>query len=489
MQGSYFADVIRIAKVILAATCAIAVVVIVALVGVNLYLQSDDVQQRIRVATQDALGAPVQVKRTLYTPWSGLTLSGLSVSPYEKPSPNLLEAAEFSVRFELLPLLERRLVIGQINLSEPILALRQRADGKWAIRPPAPPQVIVSVDVPPQTSDLPPASPPIPSPQASPGISIRESPRQPDYVVELKKMGIRNGKVLFSNDRGRPIAVGSEISVTAQMRSPANAEGTFRVGKMEFYEAIKPTSLVGKFSMIDGVLTISEISCDLAQGKITGQINVQFPPQNEPRFVVSAEATGVSIPRLLEEATGESVGASGKVAARIHVEGNPRDAETITGNGKVYLNAARLQPMDFIRQIGSLLRVDELQMLDLEQAESEFSIRDKRVNIEHFVLKSDNLVIKGSGPIGFDGKLDIDARLLLNEKLQRQLRGVLLRENFTASEDADYEQVTFDISGKMSRPKTNLVERMTGIEIGSFGGLIRGFLQPPKKSSQPDDAN
>lgn len=480
---------IRPAKIITTVACAFAATAVIALIGINLYLQSEDVQQRIRVATEDAVGAPVTVRSTIYTPWSGLTLSGLTVPAWVQPAPNMFEAGRFSLRFELLPLLKRRFVVREVTLDKPIFALRQRDDGRWSTTPPTPSETSpettgIFVDgvipYPPQTETIKPAEiqpdthPPAERPPAMP------------YIVELKKLHIRNGSVLLIDNRGRPAMVLRDIRVTTEMHSMQAGSGEFSIATLEFGEAIKPRDLRGKFHFEGGNISVTDILCDWANGALRATLNLTGVNTSSPQLSLSAAVEDISIPRLLVDATGESVGASGTVDGMLKLEGNPTDAGSLQGHGSVELDSARMQPVDFIRQIGSMFRIDELQMLDLTEAGTEFSIAKKRVHIDRLLLRSDNLMISATGPVKFDGKMDLDARLLLNEKLQHQLRPVL-SDNFTASEDADFKQVTFSIKGRLSRPETNLVERMTGIQLGSFGGMIRGLFQTPKREKPADE--
>jgi hypothetical protein len=484
--------VFRPVKIITLIAGALAALVVVALIGINLYLQSADVQQRIRDATEDALGAPVTVSSTTYTPWGGLTLSGLKVQPWIQPAPNMFEAAKFSVRFELLPLVNRRFVIREVALEKPVFALRQREDGVWSTAEPA--GDVAAAAVPELVPDLGlghlPVEPSVPGAPIATRPSVGELPMVKravtPYVVELRKLQVRDGSLLLVDKRGRPLAVLRGIRATAQMESISSGHGDFYVERLEFAEALKPDSLQGKFSFSGEKIAVSEIVCDLADGKITATLDIDGLRSGKPVFKLSAEAANVSIPRLLIDATGEAVGASGTAAAKIEFSGSLKDTKSLRGAGAVDLANARMQPVDFIRQIGLMLRIDELQMLDLTEAGAEFSIADERVNVDRLLLRSENLMITAEGPIRFNGKMNLDARLLLSEKLQNQLRPVL-SNNFTASEDAAFQQVTFTVKGLVSRPETNLVERMTGFKLGSFGGLLRGLFQVPKRETPSEN--
>jgi len=468
---------------------ALGLLAVVTLIGINLYLQSADVQQRIRVATEDAIGAPVTVRSTIYTPWSGLTLSGLKVPPWIQPAPNMFEAANFSVRFELLPLLNRRFVIREVNLEQPVFALRQRDDGVWSIVPPAESEAMVGT----MPSLVPDASVVTEVPQPPTVAVTQEVPRPPmvkravtPYVVELRKVHVLDGSLVLLDKRGRPLVVLRGVRATAQMDSMTSGSGEFSIDKLEFAEALKPRTLRGNFTFSGDKVSITDIACDLADGVFTATLDIDALRSGKPEFELIADAQNVSIPRLLIDATGEAVGASGTASANFKLSGSPKATKSLRGTGSVELTEARMQPVDFIRQIGLLLRIDELQMLDLTEAEAQFSIADERVNVDRMLLRSSNLIITAEGPIRFNGKMNLDARLLLSEKLQNQLRPVL-SDNFTASEDAAFQQVTFTVKGQVSRPETNLVERMTGFKLGSFGGIIRGLFQTPKQNREIED--
>jgi hypothetical protein len=132
--------------------------------------------------------------------------------------------------------------------------------------------------------------------------------------------------------------------------------------------------------------------------------------------------------------------------------------------------------MDFLAKLGKLLKIDELQLLKLSQAKIDVTIRDERVQVDDLILKSDNLILRGSGPVRFNGKMNLDARLLVNLKLQRQLRGVL-GNNLVDSEDPEYRQIPFSVTGRIDKPKTDLLDKLIGAKVGhDVGGMLVDIL-------------
>ena len=92
----------------------------------------------------------------------------------------------------------------------------------------------------------------------------------------------------------------------------------------------------------------------------------------------------------------------------------------------------------FLSSWASCSNNDELQLLKLSDAKIDATIRDERVQVDDIRYRSPhNSILRGNGPIRFDGKMNLDVRLLVNLKLQHKLRGAL-GKNLVDSEDPEY---------------------------------------------------
>jgi hypothetical protein len=144
----------------------------------------------------------------------------------------------------------------------------------------------------------------------------------------------------------------------------------------------------------------------------------------------------------------------------------------------------------FLKQIGQLLNVDELKLLKLAEGKCLFRIDGGRVVIDELFLRSENLILSAKGPVQSTGELDLESRLLFNQNLAGRLHG-LLGSQLTPAPEPGYSQVTFHVKGPASNPRTDLIERLTGIHLGGnlggLGGLLQGlFGKPaPQPQSQP----
>lgn len=462
----------RIAKLIL---CALAVALglfVIVLIGINLYLQSAQVQARIQLATEQALGTPVVVKRTLFTPWSGLILSGLSLPDPVIPDANMVEASGFSLRFEFWPLLKKRFVITEITLDSPVLTLRQNDEGRWVLRkePVRRPEQVEP------RPERPGKEPP-----------VREVP---EFTVELNSFRVVGGSASFYDRKGWRIGRLEGLDILdGKISADHVVTGTLNVHELEIAGQIHPKRLRADIRYEGEKLAITNIKCKLADGSIRAQFHAVLPRNKNGRPTINfqSEVEGVEIPTLIAEAHGNEAGTSGTIGGTFRIEGDPTDGKSLTGGGAFALIGAHIRPLEVIRQVGAVLRIDELQILDLEQADAKFTIRDERVWIDDLTLRTRNLVLAGTGPVRFDGRMKIDGRLLINERLEKQLSNLgVLGGNFTPSADANYKELTFAVTGRVDRPQTDLLDRLTGLKIGKFGGVLRGLLQPPSRKPERD---
>jgi hypothetical protein len=73
--------------------------------------------------------------------------------------------------------------------------------------------------------------------------------------------------------------------------------------------------------------------------------------------------------------------------------------------------------------------------------------------------------------------MNLDAQLLFNLKLQNQLRGVL-GKNLVDSEDPEYRQIPFTVTGRIDNPKTDLLDKLIGAKVGQdVGGMLMNILR------------
>jgi len=469
----------KFAKYILIVVGMLLFLYFLAILGLNIYLQSEGLQKRIRVAAESAAGCPVRIQGTHYTPWSGFSIIGVSLQGKSLAGqPPLLEATSVSFRFALLSLLQGKLVVSEVVIADPsLVSLRAQPEPPPGVQVPEPsPQPSSTSTASPtpgtETAERPFAGVEISVPTPAPLHSTSAA------LIEVQRIRIANGSAQFFDSKGALAFTLTGVEVSGEISPDRSISGTFRIAQTGVGAYVHPSRVKGTFTWKDGRLIIPDLQSDWAGGHLKGSLEIG--PDKQFSAVVAAD--GILIKKLAADAGIDGDGSRGSLFSKGNLHGISGKPETFTGRVDMSLQQARFQPLDFIRQIGDLMSIQELQMFELKTAEAVLNIRDKKVAVDTLVLESENLVMDAKGPIGFDGKMKLQARLHLNERLRKELAG-FLGSNFKESERPGYQQMPFSITGTVSRPKTDLLDKLTGFRIGEdVGGLLKNlFRAPPQK--------
>jgi hypothetical protein len=454
--------VLIFAKRFLFVVAGVVALAAIVLLCINLYLQSGGVQQRIRDAAYRSLGTELKMRSTMYTPWSGLVIRGISVPDAENADVNSIEAEALRIRFSFGRLTSGRFVITECTLFQPKLIVRQLENGDWAV----------------------PLNPKRPQVQEVPKEPSVSAPKGVSFKAELEGVHLRGGSIVFLNAKNRAIVTLERTNISARIAPDRSAAGTFEIGRADFFGSLKPRKIGGPFSWNGKALDLPEILGSLAGGKLTGKYYVETNEQ--PAFVLALQLSGVLLRKLAEDAQIEQGKTEGSLQGSLDLGGDPRDSASLTGAGHFELVSATLKPVEFLVKLGELLQIDELQLLKLSDARIDATIRDERVQVDDIILKSDNLILRGSGPVRFNGRMNLEASLLVNRKLQEQLKGVLSK-NFVDSDDPEYRQLPFTVTGRIDNPKTDLLDKLIGTKVGQdVGGMLMNILRSGA-SPKPED--
>lgn len=442
------------------------------LLCINLYLQSKDVQQRIRDAAVRSLGAEVKIGSTNFTPWNGLVVRNISIPDPVNASLNMMEAKALRIRFAWWPLLEQRFIITELALFEPKIFVRQMTNGDWLL--PVPP-------VPTQPG----------GPEGEPEIVTSPKPRaKSGFRAELKGVHLRDGQVAFINAKGLTVLFLEKAEFKANIGPNFTADGNFEIERLDLSGRLKPRKIHGPFTWNGSVFDAPDIQGVLSGGKITA--NYKITAATEPQYTLNLALTDVELKKLFDDAYVEPGQTEGRLQGTLNLAGDPRSTASMEGKGHVELISAKLKPLDFLVQLGTLLQIEELQLLKLNDAKMDLTIKEEKVNVDSVILQSENLILLGQGPVKFSGKMDLDAKLLVNRKLQKQFKG-MLSKNFVETEDPNYRALSFSINGTIDNPKTDLLDKFIGMNLGQdVGGLLKNLFRPaptPKKEKKPKSGN
>ena len=469
----------------------------VVLLGVNLYVQSQGTHHRIQQELSQRLDTPLHLRQISVTPWSGLKLTGITIPQEGRLKGNFLEAQSFELRVKFWSLFAERLVIRQVLLVKPEVVWAQNSSGKWRLPklPPGQKQ--------PLANDRDRAANPAAAPTDT--VSTRKSARTPSpaagtpnepaaiempappFTPEVQRVNLKNGNFTFLDSGGKLIAKFLGLYFNSSFRTATSIRGKASVAKISLRDRFFIENLDSPLEYDPSALTFSSISAQAAGGAINGHFEMQLQAEDSP-FTASVKFHGLEAEKLMTNAGGPTGMIQGHVEGFLEAAGKTADSNALAGHGEIILRDGKVQQYSLLVALGQILQIDELMQLQLEQAEVKYHISPGIVTIDELLLRSPNIRLTATGTIGFRGKLKLDSRLALNDKIRRQLFSPI-RANFQPLQDSPgYAAVDFNVSGTVDRPKTDLMEKLVGRDLRDLGGVISSLFGHSKKRKLREEA-
>ena len=480
----------KLRRLVLIALGALIGLGAVVLLGVNLYVQSQGAQAKIQQELSRSLGVPLKIRSMSVTPWGGLELSGITIPQTASVGPkDFLQARTFRLRVRFLSLFSRRLVIKEVSLVRPRVVWPQNEEGKWRLpdrraahkaavltkQAPAPAQPepgIENIPTNATTAVRPPTSVPS-SPKAM--VKDESSGREPKLGVapEVRRVSVEDGDFTFLDETGKLVASFAGVDFRTSIRSAQAFRGDAKVTRVSLRDRFFLDQLRSPLRYEPDVLELSKISARVAQGEVKGYFAIQPEAEGSP-FTTSVNFHDVLADELVENAGGPKGMVNGKLEGSFQASGKTGDPEALVGEGEIFLREGRVQQYRLLVLLGQILQIEELQELHLEQADAKYHVRPGQITIDELVLRSPNIRLTSSGNVAFDGTLQLNSQLAINDRVRGQLFKAI-RDNFHRIDDSGYSAIEFQVGGTIDRPSTNLVEQVVGRDISSmlnsfFGG-------------------
>jgi hypothetical protein len=492
----------RLAVIALGALIGLGAVI---LLGVNLYVQSQGAQAKIQQELSRSLGVPLRIRSMSVTPWGGLELSGITI-PQTIPvgSKHFLEARTFQLRVRFFSLFSRRLVINEVSLVHPRVVWPQNTEGKWRLpstqaaraetvstkQPPTPAPAETGTEFNP-TNTMP-AVAHVAGAPSSPRTAAKEEPREraPKLAVapEVRRVSVKDGDFSFLDQTGNLVASFAGVDFRTNIRNALALRGDAKVTRVSLRDRFFLDQLHSPLRYEPDVLELSKISARVAEGEVDGYFAMQPEAQDSP-FTTKINFHDVLADQLVGNAGGPKGMVNGKLGGSFQASGKMGDPDALVGEGEIFLREGRVQQYRLLVLLGQILQIEELQELHLEQADAKYHLRPGLVTIDELVLRSPNIRLTSSGTVAFDGTLQLNSQLAINDRVRGQLFKAI-RDNFHRIDDPGYSAIEFQVGGTIERPSTNLVEQVVGRDISSMLNSFFGGKKdrPKKKKKVAEDA-
>ena len=482
----------RVLLVVLGAVLGLAVLI---LISVNLYVQSQGTQARIQDELSQRLGTPLHVRRISVTPWTGLKLTGITIPQSQPGVPaDFLTAKTFRLRIRFASLFARRLVIKEIALINPDVVWAQNAEGKWRL-PSAPLDSAAKVVAPeksepppvpaaprPAESSPPPAreehkevQPPLPvdPPLPEPVVAQSETTKSTRFAPEVRRVNLVRGRFRFLDEKLKSLAFFDDVTFRSNFRTSTDVRGTISIAKTSLRDRFFLEELQSPLRYDATQLDFSQITARAGNGQIAGRFTIQPLTEDSP-FAFKIQFNEVEADRIVANAGGGHGTVRGRLEGFLEASGKTSDPDALGGQGEIILRDGQVQQYSLLVALGQLLQIEELRQLHLDEAQIKFHLTPGIVTIDELVFRSKNIRLSATGTVSFEGKLQLESQLAVNEKMQSQVFAAL-RQNFQPTGEPGYSGLNFQVTGTVGRPKTNLMDKLIGKDLGSvINSLIGG---------------
>lgn len=468
----------RVLLIVLAVILGVAVLI---LIGVNMYVQSQGTQARIQQELSQRLGTTLHVRRISVTPWWGLKLSGIAIPQSQPGVPSdFLTAKTFRLRIKFGSLFSQRLVIKEISLINPEVVWAQNQDGKWRV-PSMPQEPAITGPSPakteaaggPTTLKKEPASKVAPISEPEPPAP-EETEEAVPFTPEIRRVNLVHGRFRFLDEKLKDVATFDDVQFRSDFRTATDLRGDISIEKTSLGDRFFLEQLQSPLRYAPDEIDFSHITARAGGGEIAGRFTLLPQTENSP-FTVSVKFHDIQADRIVADAGGARGMITGQLEGHLDASGTVADENALAGAGEIILRDGQVQQYSLLVALGQLLQIEELRQLHFDQAQVKYHINPGVITIDELLFRSQNIRLSATGTVSFEGKLQLESQLAVSEGMRGQLFRAI-RENFKPIDEPGYFAVSFQVSGTVGRPKTNLMDKLIGRDLKDLGSVINSFI-------------
>jgi len=298
----------------------------------------------------------------------------------------------------------------------------------------------------------------------------------------VQRVNVVRARFRFLDEKLQPVATFEDVDFHSSFRTATDLRGNIDIAKTSLRDRFFLQQLHSPLRYDSNELDFSQITARAGEGEISGRFTMQ-PLADDSPFTVSIKFHDVQANRIINEAGGALGTVTGKLEGRLDATGNTADANALTGTGEIILREGEVRQYALLVALGQLLQIQELQQLKLDQAQVKYHIDPGVVTIDELVFQSSNVRLTATGTVSFEGKLQLESQLAVNEKVRGQLFRAI-RDNFQPIDTPGYSAVGFQVTGTVGRPKTNLMDKLIGRDLKDLSSVITGLMSGGKSEKK-----
>ncbi len=266
--------------------------------------------------------------------------------------------------------------------------------------------------------------------------------------------------------------------------------GELKVQRGMWQEFLAVDSLEAKMSLKGDLLSVSDFAANCGGGRLAGSASLQFDTAAPFKMKVSAE--GVDLESMSRELP--SLRISGKAAANLELEGLLEEQSSWVGLGEVTVNDGMFKGLALLQMLGQVFQAQELVNLKARKAHSKIRIARRKVALEGLHIDAGDVQLSAPGEVDFKRALSLQAQISIPENMIRGKALQLFDKRFSPPDAGGRRSLAFHVSGSLEKPRTDLVEKLVGDNLGeivggALGGVFEQFLGgllKPRKASKTE---
>lgn len=282
------------------------------------------------------------------------------------------------------------------------------------------------------------------------------NPALREKVTPLALQGTVSGKVLFDGDIRDWMAGVTDLNVSGTNYSVAGI--AFNRGNL-IVQRTRSTQSKINFSgtLYGGDLTINSL-LDISEPTFPGKFSITM--------------NQVDLAQVRQNPRWEKLNLAGTLSSRLQAEGPLLKSEEITGQGSLAILNGHLWTLSFLKGLGKLLFIPELENVVFTEGRADVTIKNNRISTENLLLQSKQMELRGKGWIDRNKNIswDIVPRLYETEIL----RSDSLKKIPTALISQTDGYINIKIRGTMDNPVRTVENFPTKLLKKTAEGILEG---------------
>ena len=310
----------------------IAVVIVVVAVGLTLFVKSYLTDERIRTLVTESAEKSLH-RKVSFSAISVSIFSGISVKDFtiqeKDPGKVFLKADAFVLKYQLLPLLSKRLIIDELAVKSPLIRIAKKADGSFNF------------------SDM-------TRPKEEPAAEKNEEVSGLPVSLSVKSLRIDKARLEYEDPAGAVrravVDLDAEMALGAVSDKVIGSSGKVKMNLAEVLlkDRPKPAKDVPVSVSYKSVVDLADRKIDISEASIAapgmdvsikGQVNYGDPLS----YAIGVKAPQVNLATMQKAVAGflpEGVGLDGGLSIDLTAQQKPAKGANSTYNGEIVFRSA-----------------------------------------------------------------------------------------------------------------------------------------------------